>query len=56
MAMELDDYCPNCDAERTFWLVGSTEMQLGRKRKYHCGECDYGFVRIDNAVDTSSSA
>jgi hypothetical protein len=31
-------------------------MHLGEKVKWHCPECDYGFVRIDNAVDTSVRA
>jgi rubredoxin len=56
MAMERDDYCPDCDGERTFWRVASTELHLGEKVKWRCPECDYGFVRIDGAVDTSASA
>jgi len=31
-------------------------MHLGEKVKRSCGECDYGFVRIDETVDTSVSA
>lgn len=56
MVMEMKGYCPDCGGERTFWRVASTEMHLGEKVKWSCGECGYGFVRIDGAVDTSASA
>jgi rubredoxin len=53
---ELQGYCPECAGEQTFWLTARTELELGRKRKYSCSECDYGFVRIDGTVDTSVEA
>jgi transposase-like protein len=56
MSLELEHYCPECDEYRDFWKVASTTMHLGRKNKWHCPECDYGFVRIDNTVDTSQQA
>ncbi len=56
MALEMEHHCPNCGGERTFWRVAATEMHLGEKVKWHCGDCDYGFVRIDGTVDTSASA
>lgn len=56
MVMELEDYCPACEAERTFWRVAATELHLGEKTKWHCAECDHGFVRIDGAVDTSATS
>ena len=56
MALEMQHYCPDCGGEQTFWRVASTEMHLGEKVKWNCGECDYGFVRIDETVDTSVSA
>ncbi|ELY95048.1 hypothetical protein C483_01751 [Natrialba hulunbeirensis JCM 10989] len=59
MAMELDHDCPDCGEERTFYRAASTTMHLGEKVKWHCPDCDYGFVRIsDNgtAVDSSADA
>ena len=48
--MEQD--CPDCGATE-FRLIAKTKVHLGTKVKYHCEECDYGFVQIDGAVDTS---
>jgi len=56
MTLECEAYCPSCGETRNFWKVASTEMHLGRKVKWDCPECDYGFVRIDGTVDTSASA
>lgn len=53
---ELQHYCPDCGEEQQFWMTARTELKLGRKRKYSCAECDYGFVRIDGTVDTSVEA
>ncbi|EMA27895.1 hypothetical protein C445_19622 [Halobiforma lacisalsi AJ5] len=57
--MELDQYCPECGEDRTFYRAASTTLHLGEKIKWHCPECSYGFVRIgDNgtAVDSSADA
>jgi len=51
MPLELERDCPNCGAD-TFWRTASTMVHLGEKVKWECTECDYGFVRIDEAVDT----
>ncbi|SIR83529.1 DUF7838 family putative zinc beta-ribbon protein [Natronorubrum daqingense] len=57
MAMELDHYCPDCDGEQTFYRAASTKVHLGEKVKWHCPNCDYGFVRIgDNGTAVDSSA
>ncbi|NUB92587.1 hypothetical protein HTZ84_04080 [Haloterrigena sp. SYSU A558-1] len=57
MAMELDHECPNCGTERTFYRAASTTLHLGEKVKWHCPECDYGFVKIgDNGTAVDSSA
>lgn len=56
MSLEMRHACPNCDGERTFWRVASTQVHLGEKVKWHCEDCDYGFVRIDGEVDTGASA
>ena len=53
MSKELTEYCPRCEAEQSFYQAASTRVHLGRKVKWHCSECDFGFVRIDGAVDTS---
>ncbi|WP_200840410.1 hypothetical protein [Natrialba sp. INN-245] len=57
MTMELEHYCPDCDGERTFYRAASTTLHLGEKVKWHCPDCDYGFVRIaDNGTAVDSSA
>jgi rubredoxin len=56
VSLELDHECPECGAVRTFYRAASTTMHLGEKVKWHCPECDYGFVRIDGTVDTSVPA
>lgn len=55
MSLELEHGCPECGETRTFWKVASTEMHLGQKRKWDCPECEYGFVQIDNTVDTGTA-
>lgn len=54
MSLELEHDCPECGEVQTFYRAASTEMHLGTKVKWHCPECDYGFVRIDETVDTST--
>lgn len=56
MAMDMEHYCQECEEYRTFWKVASTTMHLGTKTKWHCAECDHGFVRIDGEVDTGATA
>jgi transposase-like protein len=51
MALEIEQDCPHCDGS-TFYRAASTQVQLGQKVKWHCTNCEYGFVRIDGAVDT----
>ncbi len=55
MSLELEHYCPVCEEYQDFWKVASTTMHLGEKVKWHCPDCDYGFVRIDGEVDTASA-
>ena len=52
--MEIEHECPHCGAD-TFYRSGSMMVQLGEKVKWACTECDYGFVRIDGTVDTSTA-
>ncbi|MFB6170030.1 MAG: hypothetical protein ABEJ06_02680 [Haloarculaceae archaeon] len=56
MAMELERECPVCGETKTFYRAASTTIHLGTKVKWHCPDCDYGFVTIDGAVDTGASA
>ncbi|MFB6183422.1 MAG: hypothetical protein ABEI96_02605 [Haloarculaceae archaeon] len=56
MSEELDAACPTCGESKPFSRVASTELHLGLKVKWHCPDCDYGFVRIDGEVDTSATA
>lgn len=56
MSLELEHYCPECGEERAFWRAASTELHLGEKVKWHCPDCDYGFVRIGDSVDTGADA
>jgi len=55
MSMELEADCPDCGETHTFYRAASTKIHLGQKVKWHCPECDYGFVRIDGAVDTATA-
>lgn len=55
MSQELDQTCPSCETERTFYRVASTNLHLGLKTKWHCPECDYGFVRINGDIDTNTA-
>jgi len=55
MSKELTKYCPVCEDEQSFFRAANTEVHLGTKVKWHCPDCDYGFVRIDGTVDTSTA-
>ncbi|MFC7175667.1 hypothetical protein [Halosegnis marinus] len=55
MSLELDHDCPGCGETKTFYRAASTLMHLGEKVKWHCPDCDYGFVRIDGNVDTGAA-
>ena len=56
MSMERERHCPDCGETRTFYLAASTELRLGTKTKWHCPDCDYGFVIIGDAVNTGLEA
>lgn len=53
MGLEREGWCPNCEAECTFWRTGSTSLHLGQKVKWACTECEHGVVTIDGVVDTA---
>lgn len=56
MSLEREQFCPGCDEERPFYRAASTELHLGEKVKWRCTECDWGFVVIGGAVDTSQAS
>ena len=53
MAMEREEECPDCGT-RTFYRAASTSLHLGEKVKWHCPDCDYGFVQI-NGINSSQT-
>lgn len=55
MSLALEHYCPVCGEDREFYKAASMSVHLGRKEKWHCPECDYGFVRIGGNVDSSTA-
>ncbi|WP_323675743.1 hypothetical protein [Halorubellus sp. PRR65] len=55
MSLELEHYCPDCDDDRVFYRAASTTLHLGEKVKWHCPDCDYGFVQVNGEVDTSEA-
>jgi transposase-like protein len=52
----LERHCPECDEDCEFYRAASTTLHLGEKAKWGCPDCDYGFVRIGDAVDTATAA
>lgn len=56
MSLERAAYCPECGEERPFYRAASTELHLGEKVKWRCPECNWGFVVIDDVVDTSQAS
>lgn len=55
MNTDLDHDCPECGVERTFYLTASMELHLGRKTKWRCPECGFGFVKIDGDIDSAQA-
>jgi rubredoxin len=54
MGLELERECPECGGTN-FWLTASTLVHLGEKTKWDCTNCEYGFVKIDETVDTAGA-
>ncbi|MFW6003588.1 MAG: hypothetical protein ACOCPT_04120 [Halanaeroarchaeum sp.] len=55
MASEMEHYCPDCEADRTFKKSASTMVHLGQKTKWYCTECDYQLIKIDG-IDSTATA
>jgi transposase-like protein len=56
MSLETERTCPSCDEEQRFWRVAATTLHLGQKTKWTCGECDFGFIRINGISTAPESA
>lgn len=56
MGRKLRRRCPHCGTEQSFYLAASTNLHLGEKTKWRCPECDYGFVRIGDVLDTADAS
>ncbi|MFW5939137.1 MAG: hypothetical protein ACOCSD_00510 [Halolamina sp.] len=55
MTLEAEHDCPECGGTRTFWKVAAMNLHLGKKTKWHCADCDYGFIEV-NGISTAQSA
>ncbi|MFP4530830.1 MAG: hypothetical protein ACLFNC_06030 [Halodesulfurarchaeum sp.] len=53
--MEKEHYCPSCGEERTFSLMASEQVHLGKKTKWWCKECGYEMVLIGETVDSAKA-
>jgi rubredoxin len=53
MSIAVERDCPECGTRREFYRAASTRLELGEKTKWHCPDCEYGFVTIDG-IDTSA--
>ncbi|AFK20091.1 MULTISPECIES: DUF7838 family putative zinc beta-ribbon protein [Haloferax] len=49
--LEIERDCPVCGND-TFYLAASMLVHLGKKTKWHCTECDYGYIHITDDVET----
>ena len=55
MTLSLEHDCPECGDPWGFYCAASTGMYLGTKEKWHCPECDYGFVVVGD-IDTPAAS
>jgi len=55
MSLEAEHECPECGGTRTFWKTASMNLHLGKKTKWQCAECDYGFIQV-NGISTQQPA
>jgi predicted RNA-binding Zn-ribbon protein involved in translation (DUF1610 family) len=56
MSLETQRTCPSCGEEQTFWRVAATTLHLGKKTKWTCEDCDFGFIRINGISTAPESA
>lgn len=52
MSSSFEAGCPDCGSAE-FYQSASMQIQLGRKKKWRCTDCEYGFVTI-NGINTSA--
>ncbi|WP_411964233.1 hypothetical protein [Haloferax sp. YSMS24] len=53
--LEIERDCPVCDNDR-FYLSASMEVHLGKKTKWRCTECGYGYIHITDEAETYAKA
>jgi rubredoxin len=46
MTLQQDAECPSCEETRTFYRTAATSLHLGRKTKWRCPECGFGYVEV----------
>lgn len=51
MALEKEIDCPRCGKTNPFYRTAATTLHLGKKTKWRCPECSYGFIEI-NGIST----
>ncbi|SFR61739.1 DUF7838 family putative zinc beta-ribbon protein [Halogeometricum limi] len=55
MSMEIERECPSCGETATFWKTAYMEIHLGKKTKWRCAECGYGYIQIDGDISTAEA-
>jgi rubredoxin len=54
MSLEMEYDCPECESSQ-FWKTASMEIHLGKKTKWRCSDCGYGFIRIGGDISTAKA-
>lgn len=52
MSPSFETACPDCGSAE-FYQSASMKIQLGRKKKWRCTDCEYGFVTINGTNVTA---
>ncbi|QIQ75786.1 hypothetical protein GL213_04160 [Halogeometricum borinquense] len=54
MSLEMEYDCPECDSTK-FWKTAYMEIHLGKKTKWQCNDCGYGFIQINDDITTAEA-
>lgn len=54
MSMNREQDCPACGDAESYYRAASTNLNLGLKIKWRCGECGHTTVQINDVVDTAT--